>query len=60
MSDNHPKVSFDSSLVCCTSIWYRSNCTQGKTGYCSKCSSHYCNYHWPVNNTGVSGGHVCK
>ena len=55
------KVAFDSSIGCCTSPWFRVSCVKGgETAYCSKCQYHYCIYHFPVNNEGVQGGHVCK
>ena len=55
------KTAFDSSIGCCTSPWFRLSCTKGGgTEYCSKCEYHFCRFHYPVNNTGVQGGHVCK
>jgi len=56
---NVAKVAFDSSIGCCTSPWYRVSCVNSGTAFCGKCQYHYCRYHFPVNNGGVQGGHVC-
>jgi hypothetical protein len=54
-------VAFDSSIGCCTSPWFRVSCVKGGgTALCNKCGYHYCRYHFPVNNDGVQGGHVCS
>lgn len=54
-------VAFDSSIGCCTSPWFRVSCVKGGgTAHCNKCGYHYCRYHFPVNNDGVQGGHVCS
>lgn len=54
-------VGFDSSIGCCTSPWFRLNCVKGGgTKKCEKCGYHYCRYHFPINNGGLQGGHVCK
>ena len=55
------KLAFDSSIGCCTTWVYRVNCVKGGgTELCKKCGYHYCRYHFPVNNGGIQGGHVCN
>lgn len=55
------KVAFDSSIGCCTGPWFRISCVKGGgTAKCDKCEYHYCRFHFPVNNRGLQGGHVCK
>jgi serine/threonine protein kinase len=50
---------FDSSIGCCTSPWFRLNCVKGGGKKCEKCGYYFCRYHFPVNNWGLLGGHVC-
>ena len=53
-------IAFDSSIGCCTFPAFRVSCVKGGgTTLCNKCEYHFCRYHFPRNNGGVQGGHVC-